>query len=504
MDMPPTCINEELLQNAVSIENQVKEEYALSFPKTEKIHYSEVLDLHLDFKYILKIDLLNDFTSLVKLDLKNNLIKEIQGLDSLINLKCLNLSFNRIKKIEGLDSLRKLELLNLSNNRISLIENMDTLENLSLFFIANNFISQLDNVHYLKRFKKLLRIYMIGNPVTKEENYTLFIAAYFPNLIWLDDILIDQEIREEAFIKNQYTLEKSKLEEQQKQEADEAHRSQEAELKLHKDAYVEFLNGSCLFNSMFKDDPEAEILRCTPGVAPLLQTFEDQLMELCTQLFNIGLAEHTRRETELNSFFSNQNEAETHYKNKALQRTEELELLADPDTLKLKINHCNDEITQFCNSLLTLEFELDNKLEEEIKKLDATVTDMVGNFSETALGIFAQCRDLEDDYFQKVREIAVATLEKVAKENQEEEMPEDVMMLFTDKNTVMDALATGHDNHLKIINDRENQLVTRVNAWRVALIRGIREEALQWNHMHVSDIYRYADHLRKQLEKHYQ
>lgn len=36
---------------------------------------------------------------------------------------------------------------------------------------------------------------------------------------------------------------------------------------------MEFLNGSYLFKSMLKDDPEAEMLHCVPGVAPLLQTY---------------------------------------------------------------------------------------------------------------------------------------------------------------------------------------------------------------------------------------
>lgn len=37
----------------------------------------------------------------------------------------------------------------------------------------------------------------------------------------------------------------------------------------------------------------------------------------------------------------------------------------------------------------------------------------------------------------------------------------------------MDALATAHDNHLQKINDRETQLVTRVDAWRVGLIKEV-------------------------------
>ena len=48
------------------------------------------------------------------------------------------------------------------------------------------------------------------------------------------------------------------------------------------------------------------------------------------------------------------------------------------------------------------------------------------------------------------------------------------VQLFTDKETVMDALATGHDNHLMKINDRETQLVSRANSWKVALIKGVK------------------------------
>lgn len=37
----------------------------------------------------------------------------------------------------------------------------------------------------------------------------------------------------------------------------------------------------------------------------------------------------------------------------------------------------------------------------------------------------------------------------------------------------MDALSASHDNHLLKINDRETELITRVNAWKVTLIDGV-------------------------------
>lgn len=45
--------------------------------------------------------------------------------------------------------------------------------------------------------------------------------------------------------------------------------------------------------------------------------------------------------------------------------------------------------------------------------------------------------------------------------------------LFTDRDMVLDALTGGHDNRLLKINDRETQLVSGINAWKVALIEGV-------------------------------
>ncbi|KAI3359888.1 hypothetical protein L3Q82_014238 [Scortum barcoo] len=189
-------------------------------------------------------------------------------------------------------------------------------------------------------------------------------------------------------------------------------------------------------------------------------------------------------------------------------RIVELQQLSDPDLLKVKINDYNDEIDQLCKSLMAVEIQLVSQLEDVINKFDINISDMVGNFSETVQGIypllcytFAQCRDLEDNYHEKVKTIAVATLENVAKDNLQEDLPEDVKMLFTDRDAVMDALTTSHDNHLLKINDRETQLVSRLNSWKVALFKGIQDKELKQNRMRISDIHRYVDHLREQLDE---
>ncbi|XP_029945151.1 dynein regulatory complex subunit 3 [Salarias fasciatus] len=497
-------MNEMILQ---IIKEQVTDDEAA--PPVES---SDVLHLRLEYRNIRHIECLWDFTSLTRLDLNNNLIDKIQGLDHLINLKWLNLSFNRIKKIEGFQSLQKLELLNLSDNKISVIESLDAIENLTHFFLSNNCLEQLDNVLYLRRFKNIFAITLFGNPAVDDDNYHSFMAAHFPNLILLDSIVIDENTRNEASTKYQYVLDKMRNEEVEIQKAEEDQQRQEAELKLHKDAFVEFLNGPGLFGSMFEDDPEKETLHCAPGVDALQETFKCQMEALCTQLFETGLAEHKRRESEGNSFRSGQSEVVTHYQQKQSQiletfeqehkkRITEMQKLSDPDTLLLKISHCSDEINYLYKSLLTLEFKMARQVEKSIKEFDSSISEMVANFIDTAEGIFVQCRDLEDNYYQKAREAALETVAKVANDAQDEDMPYDVLMFFTDKDAVLDALTTGHDNHIVKINDRETRLVTDINVWKLTLIKEIQDRELYLKRIHISDFIKYRDYLMEQLEE---
>ncbi|XP_037544459.1 dynein regulatory complex subunit 3 [Nematolebias whitei] len=522
--MEPIALNEKVLQDAVKNEVIQIEQALGNFQVivSEEVFISccerrsDILHLGLANKNIQKIVLLQDFTSLVRLDLSNNIIEKIEGLEGLTNLTWFNLSFNKITKIEGLDALQKLEVLNLSFNQISVFENMDTLENLRLLFVGNNNIKKLDNVLYLSRFKKLFKLNMTGNPVSNEGDYTSFIIACLPSLTLLDNILINSEIREEAFIKYHFLLEEIKPEELQKLQTNEAQQKLEAEFKLHHDAFVEDIYGSSLFNSMFQDDPEAVKPQFLPGVAPLFQTFEDQAVELCRCFFDFGLEEHKRREAELNAFFTGQKEAEAYYRQKALkilaefdqehrEKIAEFQNVTDPTLIEVKINSCNDAITQLQKDLLTVEFELVNNLEDNITKLDNSISDMASHFMETALKTFNQLRDLEDQYYQKVQEIIVEPQEIVAKPNVKEDIPEDrrSSTLFPDTDALMKALNTSHENHLQMINDREIHLNTQVSAWKVALFKEIQEKDVQWNHIRTSSIHRYGHYLRKQLKIYY-
>ena len=76
---------------------------------------------------ITSISKLNLRPAVVSLNLHCNLLKEIDGLNNLRNLKHLDLSSNAIEAISGLSGLMVLKYLNLSCNRITVVEGLESL-----------------------------------------------------------------------------------------------------------------------------------------------------------------------------------------------------------------------------------------------------------------------------------------------------------------------------------------------------------------------------------------
>ncbi|KPP79748.1 leucine-rich repeat-containing protein 48-like [Scleropages formosus] len=437
---------------------------------------------------ILKIDHLWQFTSLTKLQLDNNIIEKIEGLERLTNLVWLDLSFNKIEVIEGLDTLVKLEDLSLYHNRISIIENMDSLQKLHVLSLGNNLLRDLDNVVYLRKFKNLRTLNLAGNPLCKESNYKVFIAAHFPELVYLDFRILDKQTREEALSKYQVVINDMRKEDL-------------LELKALDDAFVEFLNGPYLFESMYADDTEAVKLAYLPG---------SQMVALCMQVFEMGLEQHHRRKAEVSCFFECSLEAVRENQQKATElvaafescRRETLvkmQQTTDPKLLEAQQKQHLDETCQLRDKLMILELQLVDQLEEIIKDFERNITDMVGGFIESLT--FAQCRDLENNHNERLQEIAVAALDKAAANELEEDMPEGEQLPFFDKDTVMNAVSASHDIHLLKIDKREDELVTRINSWMTVLMKSIQDAEGKRNRKRISEIHHYIDYVKTQLDE---
>uniref|UniRef100_A0A8C5WPB4 Dynein regulatory complex subunit 3 n=1 Tax=Laticauda laticaudata TaxID=8630 RepID=A0A8C5WPB4_LATLA len=409
----PNVINEDMLQKAV--EEQGPQDDAGQLAKKEGINFKEVKALQLDFRNILKIDNLWELVNLTKLQLDNNIIEKIEALDSLVNLVWLDLSFNNIELIEGLDTLVKLQDLSLYNNRISRVENLDTLLELQVFSIGNNNINDLENMIYLRTFKNLRTLNLTGNPVCDNEVYSMFIAAYLPNLVYLDFRLVEENMREMALMKYQYAIE-------------------------------EMRHGETL-----------------------------------------ALAKQKEWE-------AREKEVEYH------KMIEDIQNLTDSQMAELKLVEYNDEITKLYETLMSLEMQLVDQLEEVIKDFERNILDLVSIFIENEQGLMAQCRDLENHHHEKLLETAINTLEKIVKSEYDEEMPDEVRMLFVDKDTIVNAVNASHDIHLLKIDNREDEIITKANNQVYNLIEKVHKDEIHRNRNRVLELHHYIDHIRSELD----
>ncbi|XP_031462613.1 dynein regulatory complex subunit 3 isoform X4 [Phasianus colchicus] len=477
----PNVIDDEMLQKAV--EEQWPEDIR-KLAKVEGINFKDVMELQLRFRNILQIDNLWQFENLTKLQLDNNIIEKIEALESLIHLVWLDLSFNNIEVIEGLDTLVKLQDLSLYNNRISKIEHMDTLQELQIFSIGKNNLTTLENVVYLRRFKNLHTLNLTGNPFCDEEQYMLFVVAHLPGLVYLDFKLVSDTTREVAISNYHYLTDLLEHEEAQALAQLEEKQAQQKELEYHKTAFVEYLNGSFLFDSLYAEDTEAAKLAYLPGVDDLLQAYRKDFVSVCENLFNYCLKEHEKREAEVSDFYEGLHEVLTanqeegrriilDFENQNKMRLDEIHHASSHDTAESMRAEYNEDILQLSETLMTLEMQMVDQLE---------------------------CRDLENRHHEKLLEISISALEKSLKNELDEELPDDVREFLVDKNTIVNMVNKSHDIHLLKISMRECDILLNMYRWEASVKEKALQNEIDRNRNRIKEIFQYIDDLQEQLD----
>lgn len=75
------------------------------------------------------------------------------------------------------------------------------------------------------------------------------------------------------------------------------------------------------------------------------------------------------------------------------------------------------------------------------------------------------------------------------------------LQLFVDKDTIMNAVSSSHDAHLLKIDNKEDDIVTRINNWLKSMIETIHEEQeIKRNRSRVTEINHLIDHLREEID----
>ncbi|NWT24171.1 DRC3 protein, partial [Cardinalis cardinalis] len=483
-NIEPNVIDDEILQKA--IEEKCPEDLG-DIARKESINVKVVTEIQFSFKNILQIANLWPLENLTKLQLDNNVIEKIEGLESLVHLVWLDLSFNNIEVIEGLDTLVKLQDLSLHNNRISTIEHMDTLQELQIFSIGKNNLTFLEDVIYLRRLKSLQTLNLSGNPFCSEEHYRLFVVAHLPSLVYLDFKLVrNSTVR---FLHSLLGKSGSSILQSLCFVALGAGSLQKSGSQKHTAAFVEYLNGPFLFDSLHEEDGEATKLVSLPGVEELLQAYPSWFVSVCESLYNYGLEEYEKREAEVSKFYKrfheilavNQEESKriiSAFESRNERRLDELYQDRSGEIADSKRAQGKEEIQQLWDALMTLEALVSNDLEELLQDFKRSIDVIASTFTENIQGIypfhtfsltmfctFSQCRDLENQHFEKVMEIVQATLKKITLFELEEDFPDDLRPLFEDKTTVVNIISVSHSIRLRKIDKRESDMLSNTYQW---------------------------------------
>ncbi|NXU19706.1 DRC3 protein, partial [Pardalotus punctatus] len=472
----PNIIDDEMVQKA--IEEKCPENLG-DLARKESMNFNAVTELQLCFKSILQIDNMWPLENLTKLQLDNNVIEKIEGLESLVHLVWLDLSFNNIEAIGGLDTLIKLQDLSLYSNRISKIEHMDTLQELQIFSIGKNNLTILEDVVHFRRLKNLRTLNFSGNPFCDHEHYTLFVVAHLPSLVYLDFKLVRG-----STVRFLHSLigksGNSILQSLCFVPALGAGSLQKSGSQKHTTAFVEHLNGSFLFDSLYEEDTEAAKLASLPGVEDLLQAYPSWFVLVCKNLYNYGLEEYEKREAEVSKFYKRLHEILTvkqeesrriisDFENRNQRRLDEICHARSRDTAESKRAQGKEDILQLWDALMTLEVLVSNDLEELLQDFKRSIDVIASTFMENIKGIYpfpsTQCRDLENQHHEKLMEITISTLEKADKDELEEKLPDDVRRLVTDKNTIVNAISMSHNIHLRKIDKRESDMLCNTYQW---------------------------------------
>ncbi|XP_053813383.1 dynein regulatory complex subunit 3 [Vidua chalybeata] len=507
-NIEPNIIDDEMLQKA--IEEKCPEDLG-DIAREESINVKVVTELQFSFKNILQIDNLWPLENLTKLQLDNNIIEKIEGLETLVHLVWLDLSFNNIEVIEGLDTLVKLKDLSLYNNRISKIEHMDTLQELQIFSIGKNNLTILKDVIYLRRLKSLQTLNLSGNPFCSEEHYRLFVVAHLPSLVYLDFKLVRNSTREAAALKYQDLTKPLEQEEARVLALQEVKDAKQKELEYHQAAFVEYLNGSFLFDSLHAEDTEAAKLASLPGVGDLLQAYKKEFVLVCENLYNYGLEEYEKREAEVSKFYKrlheilavNQQESKriiSDFESRNQRRLDEISQARSGEIAESKRAQGKEDINQLWGALMTLEALVSNDLEELLQDFKRSIDVLASTFTENIQGMFSQCRDLENQHHEKLMEIVMATLKKLDHYELEEDFPDDLQRLFEDKNTIVNIISMSHSIRLRKIDKRESDMLCNTYQWQISVTGKAFQTESDRNRACIEKIICFINTLQKELD----
>ena len=119
--------------------------------------------INLEKNSISNIEPLRQLNSLEEVCLDNNDIKDINAFENIISIESLSLSANRIQDISHLKNLKNLDKLNLDKNEIVDISPLSGMKYINYINLSSNKINNIDKLNNLENLNSL---YLANNSIT--------------------------------------------------------------------------------------------------------------------------------------------------------------------------------------------------------------------------------------------------------------------------------------------------------------------------------------------------
>ncbi|XP_051877932.1 dynein regulatory complex subunit 3 [Pristis pectinata] len=378
-----------------------------------------------------------DFKDVDHLQLDYQNILKVDNLWQFTSLTKLQLDNNVIEKIEGLNTLVNLIWLDLSFNNIEMIEGLDELVKLEDLSLYSNRISKFENMDSLVN----LQVFSIGKNHISDLESIIYLRR-FKRLRTLN--LAGNPVSEDerysmyipAFLPDLMYLDFRLIDKTTKEQA----------LQIHY---------ATVANLVHKEDLELKSLE--------KMRLEEEELALHKQL-------------------------------------NELQHATDNLLMENKIQKFRVTIDKLWSSLMNLEMQLVDQLEEATREFERNISELVTTYIENVQALVAQCRDLENRNHENMLEIAMSSYDKMGKSEGDEEMPEELRALFIDKDTVINTVNASHDLHLLKIDNQEDKMVTKANAWVRDMIEKLHMDEVARNRKRVLEINTYVNHWRDELD----
>jgi len=506
----PAVIDEELCRKCIATLKPRNQGGEAEERKKETIQFREARALLLSYQNILKINNLVGFDKLIKLQLDNNIIEKIDNLGHLHNLEALDLSFNNISEISGLDNLTNLTNLSLFSNHITIIGGMDTLDKLQVPSLGNNLMTQLDAIMYLRPKTTLQAVNLVGNPFCQETEYRAYVLAHLKYLKYLDYRLVDEGAVTAA--REQYQEELLDLEEQEASAETAAQAAEVLAEKSRTHAAANIPGMDTLFQTLMVDpDGEMAKLRALAAFVEPMNGLREQV-DAAVDEFVTSVLSHQDLKMEEKGMFdaaldSSKAEASAESKTEIskYQKQSKRSLLGAREegadhavhAVLQQLHKANEALYE---KLMDLEISSSERYAETIKAFESNFDELTKRTLECMATFFGKLRDLEAEYHEKLINLGMEALEKVAASDIEN-FPEDVRTLLGDKDTLMGAIAMAHDTRVSRLDAKEDELRQAEQKRFNSLIQGVVDDEYMRNRTRVIEVWKLVHEVhKKELE----